>query len=215
MAVLAFGAAHAAELGIKDIIQAENELGRTSASNVRELRSSENYCCSAGRSLCLWISLGLRNRCQGERGIPAPLVGRTALPHPKVIATQQRRSSELLSSSSKFPCAASLGGEISSAHGEIREQKHRLVIKIKPQPCRQRAAIPGATPGSGADGAGAVRTPVGQSTLTLQSSPRNKAARTHKGPTVEAAGARNCDSLDVGTLESAGSSGKSGITAGN
>lgn len=41
--------------------------------------------------------------------------------------------------------------------------------------------------------AGAVRTPVGQSTLTLQTSSRNKAERTRKGPTVEAAGARNCD----------------------
>lgn len=46
MAVVAFGAAHAAELGIKDIIQAENELGRTSGSNVRELRTLQNYCCS-------------------------------------------------------------------------------------------------------------------------------------------------------------------------
>lgn len=45
MAAVAFGAAHAAELSIKDITQAENELGRTSGSNVRELGSLQNYCC--------------------------------------------------------------------------------------------------------------------------------------------------------------------------
>lgn len=51
MAVLAFGAAHAADPGIKGIIQAENELGRISASNVGEPRNSENYWCSRWEKL--------------------------------------------------------------------------------------------------------------------------------------------------------------------
>lgn len=105
---------------------------------------------AAGKSLWVWVPLGLRDGSQGEHGIPAPL----APPHPKVTETGRAQLSPRVTQPFlQIPLSCFSWGEISSAHGEIREQKQRLVIKIKPQPCRQRAAIPGAAPRSGADGA--------------------------------------------------------------
>lgn len=152
---------------------------------------------AAGRSFWLWISLGLRTRCQGEHGIAAPLVGGRRLPTQR-ISRLSSRARGLLSSSPKFPCAASPGGEISSAHGDWRAEtqiSHKdKSSALSPTSCCSRCD---SRVWDWDNSGGTIHPHCPKLT-------QEKGSKDSQGPGCGGSGGRNCDSPGCCTLGKSG-----------